>query len=348
MGGRGMMNSKENRDQYVIDIMFAVSQGARLGKACDILNISIRTLQRWTKGDNIDKRTTAPKNSPKKLTVEEKKEILNQCNSKEFCDMTPNQIVPILAERGIYIACESSFYKALKENQMLNHRENSKPKTKKLPDELVANGPNQVLSWDITYLKTSIKGRFFYLYLFLDIWSRQIVGWEINESENGEIASKVINRICKENNVNSIKLHSDNGSPMKCANMLSTMQNLGVIPSYSRPSVSNDNPYSESLFKTLKYRPSYPSVFNEIDDANKWVSSFVAWYNTKHHHSGIKFVTPEQRHRGDDIKILERRKKTYQEAKKRNPLRWAGNVRNWEREDIVKLNYREKKNSLAA
>ena len=205
-----------------------------------------------------------------------------------------------------------------------------------------------MLSWDITYLKTSIKGRFFYLYLFLDIWSRQIVGWEINESENGEIASKVINRICKENNVNSIKLHSDNGSPMKCANMLSTMQNLGVIPSYSRPSVSNDNPYSESLFKTLKYRPSYPSVFNEIDDANKWVSSFVAWYNTKHHHSGIKFVTPEQRHRGDDIKILERRKKTYQEAKKRNPLRWAGNVRNWEREDIVKLNYREKKNSLAA
>ena len=261
---------------------------------------------------------------------------------KEYMDLPPSKIVPKLADKGEYIASESTFYRILLEEKMLAHRGKSKPATHKKPDELVATGPNQVYSWDITYLKSMIKGQFFYLYMFIDVWSRKIVGWEVHEDEDMEKSSELIKKIYDAEGLSDgqVYLHSDNGSPMKGATMLATLEALGVMPSFSRPKVSDDNPYSESLFKTLKYCPEYPSGgrFNSMDDAKAWVKQFVEWYNCSHLHSGIKFVTPHDRHEGNDIAILDKRKEVYELAKKRNPNRWSGSTRNWGHIENVELN----------
>ncbi len=325
----------------------AVDSGAKKTEACSTLGIPMRTLQHWQNNTLGDKRPFT-KNIPKnKLTQKERDEIISISCSEEYKDLSPNIIVPILAEKGRYIASESTIFRLYREEKMLAHRLESKPKTKHhKPDELIATGPDQVWSWDITYLSAEIKGQFYYLYMFEDIWSRAIRGWDIHEKQSEDYASILIDRICNEKNISTVNLHSDNGSPMKGATMLATLQRLGVIPSFSRPSVSNDNPYSESLFKTLKYSVGYPKSFNSIEEANEWVKNFVNWYNEIHRHSGIKFVTPMQRHSGEDKEILKRTKKTYEKAKKRNPERWSGKTRNWDYIEKVALNPDRIKESL--
>lgn len=188
---------------------------------------------------------------------------------------------------------------------------------------------------------STILGSFFYLYLIVDIFSRKIVGHRVYEKECNVYASQLVAYACEQEGVNEgeVILHSDNGSPMKGAMLLATLQKLGIVPSFSRPCVSNDNPYSESLFKTLKYCPQYPTKpFESLEQANQWVEKFVYWYNNVHHHSGIKFVTPNQRHEGLDETILENRKRVYELAKSRHPNRWSKNIRNWNRITAVSLN----------
>lgn len=166
----------------------------------------------------------------------------------------------------------------------------------------------------------------------MDLYSRKIVGWQVHEEESSILASSLMIDICQREDVSpdQVTLHSDNGSPMKGAAMLATLQELGVIPSFSRPSVSNDNPYSESFFRTLKYRPEYPEKpFADLLSARIWVQGFVDWYNREHLHSAIQFVTPEQRHAGEDIAILAKRKPVYAQAKIKKPERWSGEIRNW-------------------
>ena len=176
----------------------------------------------------------------------------------------------------------------------------------------------------------------------MDIYSRKIVGWEVYANESAEQAAEVLRktRLTEALSIHQeVVLHSDNGSPMKGATMLATMQNLGIVPSFSRPSVSNDNPYSESLFKTLIYTPTYPAQpFDNINEAQQWVATFVAWYNNEHRHGELKYVTPNQRHKGEDIAISAQRKQVYETAKIQHPERWSGKTRNWEHEPIVKLN----------
>ena len=192
-----------------------------------------------------------------------------------------------------------------------------------------------------------MRGKFYYLYLVVDVWSRMIVGWAVHDEESAELASALILEASFRHDVNpeQLTLHSDNGGPMKGATMLATLQWLEIIPSFSRPSVSNDNAYSEALFKTLKYRPEYPSApFENIEGTEEWVEEFVQWYNFKHRHSGILFVTPVSRHHGEDKVILKNRKEVYEEARKRNPSRWAsGKTRNWEPISEVTLNARNHK-----
>ena len=186
-----------------------------------------------------------------------------------------------------------------------------------------------------------MKGRFYYLYLIMDIYSRKIVGWEVHEEEAAAHASTLISRTCLKEKVNSgqLVLHSDNGSPMKGATMLATLQRLGVMPSFSRPSVSDDNPFSESLFKTLKYTPFYPDKpFESLDASRQWVRGFVTWYNKEHRHSALCFVTPNQRHTGEDTRILANRAALYQGAQQKNPHRWSGQTRNWSLSNEVWLN----------
>lgn len=256
-------------------------------------------------------------------------------------DKSPRQIVPILADRGVFIASESTFYRVLKSKKLLTYRESSRAPSHARPQELIANAPNQIWSWDITYLKSNILGRFFYLYMVIDIYSRKIVAWDIADYEGADISSAMIKKACLREGVqkNNLFIHSDNGGPMKAATMLATLKRLGVIPSFSRPHVSDDNAYSEALFKTLKYRPWYPNKpFQSIEAAVTWVENFVRWYNTEHLHSGINFVTPEDRHQGRDIFILEKRKRVYEQARSQNPKRWSSAIKRWEMMEVVALN----------
>jgi len=326
-------------------IIEACNNGARKFKACEIVGIALRTIQRWEKKTNLaDQRQQVVKHPCNKLGEEEKARIIATCNQEEFRSLPPKQIVPILADRGIYIASESSFYRVLREAGQINHRGRTASPEKKpaKPEPCMATGPNQVWSWDITYLHATIRGIYFYLYLFMDIYSRKIVGWEIHETESSELAADVLRKLRFAEKIpagQKVILHSDNGSPMKGATMLATMQKLGVIPSFSRPSVSNDNPYSEALFKTLKYTPAYPvKPFETLEEAREWVKTFVCWYNLEHRHSGLKYVTPHQKHTGEDMALLEQRKRVYESAKNKHPERWSGDVRDWSHDPVVLLN----------
>lgn len=323
----------------------ACAAGARLDKACDIAGISPRTIQRYRLGDEVksdDRKAAASHRTPaNKLSEEERNEILRVANSPQFADKPPSQIVPELADQGTYLASESSFYRILRAEKQLAHRGRAKAPSHSKPDELVATGPDQLWSWDITYLPTTVKGLFFYLYLIMDIYSRKIVGWEVFAEESAEHAASTFQKAYLRQSVagKPLILHSDNGSPMKGATMLGTLQRLGVMPSFSRPSVSNDNAYSESLFKTLKYNSGFPDKpFETLDKARLWVTGFEHWYNEEHRHSAIQFVTPGQRHRGEDILILKKREELYEAAKAKRPERWAKKCRNWNQLAIVTLN----------
>lgn len=321
--------------------------------ACRVLGVSVRTLQRWEKEPKREDQRQGPKSKPKNsLSEAEKMLIIAVSTSPRFRDLSASQIVPILADAGVYIASEASFYRILRENKLLAHRNKAKPSRNSKPKEYVVTGPNQVWSWDITYLRSSVRGKFYYLYLVVDVWSRMIVGWAVQEEESAKLASTLILEACMRHGVDSEKLilHSDNGGPMKGATMLATLQWLGIIPSFSRPSVSDDNAYSEALFKTLKYRPEYPSApFERLEEAQQWIRGFVQWYNYEHRHSGILFVTPSSRHYSEDILILEKRKEVYEEAKQKNPIRWAsGKTRNWEPISEVTLNPSKRKEEASS
>jgi len=333
----------EERKTIIALVQEAQEAGATQSKACEVIGVSTKTLQRWEQPDNKQDGRLEPRHIPaNKLTALERQQIIKVTNEPEYADLPPCKIVPMLADKNVYIASESTFYRVLKSEGQLQHRQKSQPvRQVKKPRALTATGPNQIYSWDITYLPTAIKGIFLYLYLVMDIYSRKIVGWQVYENESSAQAADLMTDICQREGIkpNQVILHSDNGSPMKGATMLATLQQLGVIPSFSRPSVSNDNPYSESLFRTLKYRPDYPEQpFEKIAAARDWVLFFVNWYNNEHLHSAIKFITPEQRHTGQDKEILASRKTVYQQAKLNNPNRWSGEIRNWDVIETVYLN----------
>lgn len=277
-----------------------------------------------------------------KISLEDKTKLMNIINSSEYQDLPACKIIPLLADKNCYIASESTVYRLMRLQKQLKHRTKSKPARLKKPDPFVATGPNQVWSWDISYLPTTVKGLYFYLYLVMDIYSRKIVAWSIHDCQCSYFASKLIKQGCLDEKIeeSQLVLHSDNGKPMKGVTMLAMLENLGVTPSFSRPSVSDDNPYSESLFKTVKYHSSFPCLnkFDTLYEARSWMIKFTKWYNNAHLHSAIKYVTPDQRHCGLDKGILKNRHIVYQEAKKLNPSRWSGKTRNWEHIDMVYLN----------
>ncbi len=279
-----------------------------------------------------------------KLSLEERAQVLALANTPEFRNLSPKQIVPRLADRGEYVASESTFYRVLHAEKQMAHRGCSAPRTCRRPEELVAARPNQVWSWDITYLPSPVRGQYYYLYLFVDVWSRRIMKAVVHKEECNEFAATLITSAASEYGIepHTLTLHSDNGGAMKGATMLATMQALGVVPSFSRPSVSDDNPYSESLFRTLKHVPSYPrKPFESLDAAWAWVERFVAWYNCEHRHSAIGFVTPDERYNGLDIAVLMARRAVYEAARRKRPERWPQAARNWDAPALVALNPRE-------
>jgi putative transposase len=344
-GKRGQLTSQPERERLILLINEAKTNGAKLALACETACITLRTYRRWFKDQKVmsDQRSEVERSAPKnKLSECEEQQILDVCNQPEYASLPPSQIVPILLDKGIYIASEASFYRVLKANGQINHRGKAQPnKHKSKPKSFEAKGPNEVWTWDITYLASTVRGQFFYLYMFEDIYSRKIVGYEVHENECGTKAAQLMQRnILKEQCFKAgLVLHSDNGAPMKSQILKAKMEELGVQSSFSRPSVSNDNPYSESTFRTLKYRPNWPSAgFKTLEEARDWVQNFVGWYNNKHRHSKINFVTPAERHEGRDDEILNKRKAILTAAKEKNPIRWSKDIRNCEPVGSVMLN----------
>jgi putative transposase len=321
----------------------AQQQGARLETACATIGLTARTVQRWRAVPDSDDLRRGPKQRPANaLTAEEEALVVDVLTSPQYAGLSPKQIVPQLADEGLYLASESTMYR-LQRQRGLRKPVRSIQRTHVTRASVVheATGPNQVWSWDITWLPTTIRGRFLYLYLVLDVWSRRIVGWSIEESESTDLAAHLIQRICRDAKLDpkGLVLHSDNGRPMRGQTMLSTLQWLGIVPSFSRPHVSNDNPYSEALFRTLKHTPAYPRLpFANLDAATAWVARFVDWYNGAHRHSAIRYVTPDERHYGAERDVLRKRHDLYRRARSANPERWARTTRNWSPIDLVSLN----------
>ena len=341
MGGcRGRIIQKSIKEQVIIAVANAVHAGARKKAACEMIGITCRTLQNWEKNGLEDKRKGAEKHVPQKLTEEERVEIIAICNSERFKDMNPHEIVATLAQENVYIASESTFYRVLKKEKLLYERSNSKPRKKAdKPPELVATAPNQVWCWDITWLPLKIRGLFIYAYVIIDIYDRSIVGWEVHDKEDVELARELFSRLSLKLNLKGVHLHSDNGHPMKGLSLLGLLYFLGVVYSFSRPRVSNDNPFIESFFKTVKYTAGYPGNFRNIEHAREWIANFIHWYNYQHLHSALGYVTPMQKRTGEDLALFEQRNQTIKAARNLNPSRWGSRpARVWKKERTIFLN----------
>lgn len=324
------------------------SEGVRMASACKIFDVSPRTIQRWANNPTgSDARKNNRFTTTNALSASEQKAVIDVACSSEFRDKSPNQIVPILAEKGSYIASESTFYRILRSAGLMTHRSKAKAPTRERPEEMKATAPNQIWTWDISYMLSTCRKKYFYLYLILDIWDRSIVGWAVHEKESGLHAADLLRQTCLRHNVSAgdLIVHQDNGAPMISYEFLAALSQWGRA-SYSRPGVSDDNAYSESQFRTLKYRPDYPDRFASIDDARAWVEKYVTWYCTEHRHSGIGFVTPQERREGRDVAILAARRATYTAARQAHPRRWSRDIRKWSRPEVVVLNRRNNKKDL--
>jgi len=246
-----------------------IADGARAHELALLLGVGLTTLQRWRRqfagdGDGRDRRKGSHRWVSHRLTEEERQRILLTCNQPEFAALPPGQIVSVLADRGLYIGSERSFYRVLHAHGQAHRRGRARPPQEPRPvPRLRATAPKQVWSWDITYLPTTVRGIWLYLYLVIDVWSRKVVAWDVDEREDQDVAADLVSRACLRERISKgrkqpLILHADNGNAMRAATLESRLEELGVLRSFSRPRVSNDNPYSESLFRTVKYRPEYP------------------------------------------------------------------------------------------
>jgi transposase InsO family protein len=342
------MTRLEDRQILVRDIEQACVDGSRLAPACALAGIDARTLRRWKAGDGLrqgDRRPDADRSVPSHaLSEAERARIIEIANEPRFADTPPARIVPALADEGIYIASESSFHRVLRAHGQMNRRGRAQPpRTSRPPTTHIATRPGDVWCWDVTFLPAQIQGRWFYFYLILDLYSRKIVGFEVHDTDSAEHAAHLARRTALAEAVHAKParpvLHGDNGATLKATTVLAMLYWLGIKPSYSRPRVSDDNAFAEALFRTAKYRPEFPlKGFADLDAARQWAMRFVQWYNHEHRHSGIRYVTPAQRHVRQDGPVLVGRHGLYQGARQRNPQRWSGPTRNWTPVGAVTLN----------
>ena len=334
-----------------------MTAGARAGEVAALLVVGLTTLQRWRQfagdGDGLDGRKGSSRLVSHRRTNEERQRILLTCNDRSSRRCRRARSCRSLLTRGLYIGSERSFYRVLHAHGQAHRRGRARPPQEPRPvPRLEARGPNQLWSWDITYLPTSVRGVWLYLYLVIDVWSRKVVAWDVADRENAQIAADLVSRACLRERISKgrpqpLILHADNGNAMRAATLESRLEELGVLRSFSRPRVSNDNPYSESLFRTVKYRPDYPRrPFRSEEEACSWVAEFVDWYNHRHRHSAIRFVTPDQRHSGQAGGICRHRARVYEQARQRHPRRWSRSTRCWRQPEVVWINPPPPENSM--
>jgi len=251
--------------------------------------------------------------------------VLDVLHSERFVDTAPAEVVATLMDEKKYLCSERSMYRILADAHEVRERRNQLRHPNYAKPELLATGPNQVWSWDITKLKGPVKWTYFYLYVMLDIFSRYVVGWMVAQRENAELAKRLIRESCDKESIepDELTIHADRGSPMKAKTTGQLLADLGVTKSHSRPHVSNDNPFSESHFKTFKYRPGFPDRFGSQQDALGWSRRFFTWYNQDHRHSGIAMLTPEMVHRGQAAAVLDKRHQVALAAYNAHPERYV-------------------------
>ena len=342
------MTRREDRRTLAADIEKACAAGARLAPACALAGLDVRTFQRWRAGDGLllaDRRPEAVRPRPAHaLSEAERARIVALANAPRFASTPPARIVPALADEGVYLASEASFHRVLRDHGQMRRRGRARPpRSAGPPGTHVATAPGQVWCWDVTFLPGRVQGRWFYLFLILDLWSRKIVGFEVHDSDQAEHAAHLVRRTALAEGIHARAvrpvLHGDNGASVKGTTVLAMLRWLGIAPSHSRPRVSDDNAYAEALFRTAKYRPDFPTAgFADLADARQWAAAFVHWYNHEHRHSGIRYITPAQRHAGGDGPVLAARHALYQRAREADPRRWSGRTRNWTPIGAVTLN----------
>jgi putative transposase len=262
---------------------------------------------------------------PRALSPAEQEQVRALLNRERFQDAAPREVYAELLDEERYLCSISTMYRILAEHAEVRERRNQLRHPAYHKPELLATGPNQVWSWDITKLRGPSKGVYYYLYVMIDIYSRYVVGWLIADVESAELAEQLIAETCAKQGVQRAQLtiHADNGSPMIAKPVTILLADLGVAKSHSRPHVSNDNPYSEAQFKTLKYRPNYPDRFGSVADARQWGRDFFAWYNDQHHHTGLALLTPATVHTGRAEIVRQQRQAVLQQAYQTHPERFV-------------------------
>jgi len=259
------------------------------------------------------------------LDASERQTVLDHLHSERFSDKAPAEVYGTLIDEGVYLCSIRTMHRILAENGELKERRNQLRHPQYKKPELLATGPNQVWTWDITKLLGPTKWTYFHLYVILDIFSRYVVGWMVAPRETAELAKRLIADTCQKQGIvaGTLTIHADRGTSMTSKPVALLMADLGVTKTHSRPHVSDDNPYSESQFKTLKYRPEFPERFGSIEDSRAFGQTFFTWYNQEHHHSGIALLTPEMLHYGIAGEVIEQRQQVLDAAYARNPERFT-------------------------
>ncbi len=294
-----------------------------LNIVCRFLEITARTIQNWRRYGEVDKRKGSARLVTHRLSAGEEQAFYELANQPRFADRKPEEIVAILLTEKTYLASVSTLYRILRRRKALRHRQESKkPIASAGPLTIAVTAPNQVWAWDITWLKTDVRGIFIYAYSIIDVFDRRLVGWCIEDHESEDLAKALFERILRDTKVRPRFIHADNGNPMRGATLAVFLESLGITRSHSRPRVSNDNAFIESWHKTLKYTVGYPVAFHSLTEARAWFADFVDNYNERHMHSGLDYVTPMQAHTGESLRIYERRNQTLLAARAANPERW--------------------------
>jgi len=308
----------------LIQSVEALSETVGVVKACQALNMPRASLYRERQPEAVQP-LTEPTPSPRALSLAEKAEVREALNSERFQDHAPREVYASLLDEGQYLCSWRTMYRILAENTEVRERRDQLQHPNYVKPELLATKPNELWSWDITKLLGPTKWTYYYLYVILDVFSRFVVGWLIAECESASLASVLITETCARQGIEpgQLTIHADRGSSMTSKPVAFLMADLGVTKTHSRPHVSNDNPYSEAQFKTLKYQPDYPIRFGCRQDARTWAASFFDWYNYEHHHSALGLHTPADVHYGRAQAMLEQRQQVLQAAYHKNPERFV-------------------------
>ena len=291
--------------------------------ACDALSVSRATFYRRLQ-PAVPQTTTAPRRSHRALSDDERAQVLETLNSDRFSDLAPTEVYSTLLDEGTYLCSPRTMYRILEDNQQVRERRDQLRHPDYAKPELLATGPNQLWSWDITKLKGPAKWTYYYLYVILDVFSRYVVGWMVAECESAALAKRLIAETIGKQQLDpqQLTLHADRGTSMRSKLVAQLLADLGVTKTHSRPHTSNDNAFSESQFKTLKYRPGFPKHFGAQEDARTFCARFFRWYNHDHHHHGIALLTPFQVHYGHAAAALEARQQTLDAAYTAHPERF--------------------------